>query len=309
MIIFSGGTGTPKLLNGLRKVISEEDITVVVNTAEDLWVSGNLVSPDIDTVLYLFSDRIDFNKWWGIEGDTFRTHGLMKSLGHNERMMLGDLDRATHIIRSDHLREGSSLTEAIVRLSESMGIKAKILPMSDNPVSTRIVTPSGMMHFQDFWIGEHGEPAVIDVFQENIGRAGISPEVLRALENDDEVLIGPSNPITSIGPIIGLPGMVDILRGKKVIAVSPIIGKGPVSGPAGKLMHARGVDVSSAGVASYYGEFLDTFIIDKSDPINNAAFEDTGCRLVRTDTMMMSVDISVGLSELILQEFGKLNNS
>ncbi|MDW7732304.1 MAG: 2-phospho-L-lactate transferase [Methanolobus sp.] len=308
MIIFSGGTGTPKLLNGFRKVISEKGITVVVNTAEDLWVSGNLVTPDIDTVLYLFSDRIDLKKWWGIEGDTFRTHEAMKSLGHRERMMLGDLDRATHVMRSNYLREGNTLTEAIMKLSDSMGIKARVFPMSDDPVSTTIVTPSGKMHFQDFWIANRGEPEVLDVFQEGIDRAAISPAVLRALENEDEVLIGPSNPITSIGPIIGLPGMVDILRTKKVIAVSPIIGNEPVSGPAGKLMHARGIDVSSAGVAAYYSEFVDTFIIDNQDAIEDAAFEDVGCKVVRADTMMRSVDVSVGLSELILREFGEINS-
>ncbi|MBN2110174.1 MAG: 2-phospho-L-lactate transferase [Methanosarcinaceae archaeon] len=306
MIIFSGGTGTPKLLNGLRRAIPEQDITVVVNTAEDLWVSGNLVTPDIDTVLYLFSDQIDLKKWWGIEGDTFRTHEAMKSLGHSERMMLGDLDRATHIMRSDHLREGHTLSEATMKLSGSMGIKAKILPMSDDPVSTIIVTPGGKMHFQDFWIGRRGEPEVLDVFQEGIDSAAISPAVLLALENDDEVLIGPSNPITSIGPIIGLPGMVDILRKKKVIAVSPIIGTEPVSGPAGKLMHAKGIEVSSAGVASYYGEFLDTFITDAQDTMEADAFEEIGCKVLHTDTMMKSVDVSMELSEMIIREFADM---
>lgn len=308
MIIFSGGTGTPKLLNGLRKVIPEQDITVVVNTAEDLWVSGNLVTPDIDTVLYLFSDRIDFKKWWGIRDDTFRTHETMKSLGYRERMMLGDLDRATHIMRSDYLREGHALSEATMKLSGSMGIKAKILPMSDDPVSTTIVTATGKMHFQDFWIANHGEPEVLDVFQEGIDSAAISPAVLHALENEDEVLIGPSNPITSIGPIIGLPGMIDILREKKVIAVSPIIGNEPVSGPAGKLMHARGIDVSSAGVAAYYGDFLDIFIIDDQDTMEDAAFGNAGCKVVRADTMMRSVDISMELSELIIREFGEIDH-
>jgi LPPG:FO 2-phospho-L-lactate transferase len=303
MIIFSGGTGTPKLLNGLRRTIPEQKITVVVNTAEDLWLSGNLVTPDIDTVLYLFSDRIDLKKWWGIEGDTYRTYEAMKALGYNERMMLGDLDRATHIIRSDYLRNGHTLSEAIIKLSESMDIKARILPMSDDPVSTTIVTPAGRMHFQDFWIGERGEPEVLEVFQEGIAAATISSEVMKALENEDEVLIGPSNPITSIGPIIAIPGMTDILRNKKVIAVSPIIGNEAVSGPAGKLMQARSLDVSSAGVAAFYREFLDTFIIDEKDTTQDAAFEDAGCKVVRADTMMRSVDVSVGLSELILREF------
>ncbi|MCQ6962616.1 2-phospho-L-lactate transferase [Methanolobus chelungpuianus] len=303
MLVLSGGTGTPKLLNGLRKVMPEEDITVIVNTAEDLWVSGNLVTPDIDTVLYLFSDMVDPDKWWGVKGDTFRTYELMKSLGHRERMMLGDLDRATHIMRTEYLREGHTLTDALRKLSASMGIRARVLPMSDDPVSTMIVTPRGKMHFQDFWIASRGEPEVLDVFQEGMEQASISPAVAEALENGDDVLIGPSNPITSIGPIIGLPGMADILRKKNVVAVSPIIGNEPVSGPAGKLMRAKGLPVSSLGVAAYYRDFLDVMVIDQRDPVDDAMFADIGCRVVRTDTLMKTREVSMELSRQLIHLF------
>ncbi|MDP2217569.1 MAG: 2-phospho-L-lactate transferase [Methanolobus sp.] len=303
MLVLSGGTGTPKLLNGLRKVMPEEDITVIVNTAEDLWVSGNLVTPDIDTVLYLFSDRIDLDKWWGVSGDTFCTYELMRSLGHRERMMLGDLDRATHIIRTEYLRNGYSLTDSIRSLSASMGIKAKVLPMSDDQVATMIVTPAGKMHFQDFWIANHGKPEVLDVFQEGIETATISPAVLEALEAEEYILIGPSNPITSIGPIIGLPGMVDILRTKKVIAVSPVIGNEPVSGPAGKLMRSKGLPVSSAGVAAYYKEFLDIMVIDNRDTADESMFEEIGCKVVRADTLMKNREISMDLSRMVMEQF------
>ena len=303
MLVLSGGTGTPKLLNGLRKVVPEEDITVIVNTAEDLWVSGNLVTPDIDTVLYLFSDRIDLDKWWGVAGDTFCTYELMRSLGHREKMMLGDLDRATHIIRTEYLRNGYSLTDSIRSLSASMGIKAKVLPMSDDQVATMIVTPAGKMHFQDFWISNHGKPEVLDVFQEGIETAKISPAVLEALEAEEHILIGPSNPITSIGPIIGLPGMMDILRKKKVIAVSPIIGNEPVSGPAGKLMRSKGLSVSSAGVAAFYRELLDIMVIDNRDNADESMFEEIGCRVVRADTLMKTREISMDLSRMIMEQF------
>jgi LPPG:FO 2-phospho-L-lactate transferase len=303
MLVLSGGTGTPKLLNGLRKVVPEEDITVIVNTAEDMWVSGNLVTPDIDTVLYLFSDRIDLDKWWGVAGDTFCTYELMRSLGHREKMMLGDLDRATHIIRTEYLRNGYSLTDSIRSLSASMGIKAKVLPMSDDQVATMIVTPAGKMHFQDFWISNHGKPEVLDVFQEGIETAKISPAVLEALEAEEHILIGPSNPITSIGPIIGLPGMMDILRKKKVIAVSPIIGNEPVSGPAGKLMRSKGLSVSSAGVAAFYRELLDIMVIDNRDNADESMFEEIGCRVVRADTLMKTREISMDLSRMIMEQF------
>ncbi|WP_406660005.1 2-phospho-L-lactate transferase [Methanolobus sp. ZRKC3] len=307
MIIFSGGTGTPKLLNGLRKVIPEENLTVVVNTAEDLWVSGNLVTPDIDTVLYLLSNRIDSKKWWGVADDTFRTYELMKSLGHNEKMMLGDLDRATHIMRSDHLRAGKTLSTATMELSRSFGVAAKVLPMSDDPVSTMVVTPGGTMHFQDFWLGNQGKPEVLDVYQDGVDEASISPAVLEELDNEDEVLIGPSNPITSIGPILAIPGMRDILRKKKVIAVSPIIGTEPVSGPAGKLMSARGMDVSSVAVAQFYKDFLDVFVIDERDNIHDQTFDNLDCKVMRADTLMKTVDVSLSLSKFVVDEFGKMD--
>ena len=303
MIVLSGGTGTPKLLNGLRRVIPEEDITVVVNTAEDLWVSGNLVTPDIDTVLYLFSNRIDAVKWWGVEGDTFRTHKTMKSSGFDECMMIGDLDRATHIMRSEFLRSGDSLTIATQKLARAFGVKSKVLPMSDEPVSTIITTSSGKMHFQDFWVKEHGEPDVLDVSIKGISDVLISPAVLDALENEDEVLIGPSNPITSIGPILAMSGMRSILKNKKVIAVSPIIGTEPVSGPAGKLMHACGFDVSSHGVAKCYEDVVDVFVIDERDSAKESDFWDICCDVLRTDTLMKTVDVSVKLAGRVIGIF------
>ncbi|HJH28826.1 MAG TPA: 2-phospho-L-lactate transferase [Methanosarcinaceae archaeon] len=306
MITLSGGTGTPKLLNGLRTLIPPKDLTVVVNTAEDIWVSGNLITPDIDTVLYLLSDRLDIEKWWGVAGDTFRTHETMKLSGFDEGMMIGDLDRATHIMRSDILRNGGVLTSAIRKLCGAFSIKADVLPMSDDPVSTMITTPQGKMHYQDFWVKNHGEPEVVNVSIDGISDAAIAPAVLEALETDDKVLIGPSNPITSIGPILELPGMREILEHKKVVAVSPIIGKEPVSGPAGKLMQARGLEVSSVGVAMCYQDIVDVFVIDERDTAEVSDFGDIGCEVVRADTLMKSVDVSVELSKQILDIFEEM---
>jgi LPPG:FO 2-phospho-L-lactate transferase len=299
MIIFSGGTGTPKLLDGLKEILPEEELTVVVNTAEDLWISGNLICPDMDTVLYLFSDQIDRKRWWGIKDDTFLTYERMQELGITESMKLGDLDRANHIIRSNFIRNGISLTDATLELASLLGINAKILPMSDDPVSTYIETPEGIMHFQDFWVGKHGTPEVLNIDIRGVSEASISPKVLEALENDDKVLIGPSNPITSIGPIIFLPGMKDLLQKKKVVGVSPIIGNASVSGPAGKLMQASGLEVSSMGVAEYYQDFLDVFVFDERDQADEFAFEKLGCRASRADTLMTSTEKSKELAELV----------
>ena len=303
MLIFSGGTGTPKLIEGLRNILPEEEITIVVNTAEDMWVSGNLVTPDLDTLLYLFSGKLDTAKWWGIKNDTFMTSDALRSLGHDEIMRLGDQDRATNIMRSDLLRAGYSLTKATKKLAGALGIRSAILPMSDDPVKTMITTSSGKVHFQEFWVKEHGKPEVLEVVQEDIEKASIAPDVLEALEKEDHVLIGPSNPITSIGPILALQGMKELLKKKKVVAVSPIIGKEPVSGPAGKLMAARGLEVSSAGVVDCYGDILDIMILDERDEYGISALKNAACKILITDTLMKNADKSTALARFVVEAF------
>ncbi len=301
MIVLSGGTGTPKLLQGLRLLIPDEDITVIVNTAEDIMISGNLVSPDVDTILYLFSGQLDDTKWWGVKNDTFHTFHALKKMGLDEKLMIGDMDRAAHIFRTALIRNGMLLTEATEQLSLALGIKARILPMCDEKVDTMINTQQGLMHFQDFWVGAHGEPDVLDVRIKSIGRAKPTKEVLGALDAEENVIIGPSNPITSIGPILAIKGMRKILSRKKVIAVSPIIGDSPVSGPAGKLMAAQGFPVSSRGVAECYENILDIMVIDRRDTADENDFP---VRTVRYDTLMTSVEKSKALADCVLGLFG-----
>jgi LPPG:FO 2-phospho-L-lactate transferase len=297
VIVLSGGTGTPKLLQGLRKVVPDEEITVIVNTAEDIVISGAFVSPDVDTVLYLFSGSLDVQKWWGIRNDTFHTNKALKELGFCEKLMLGDADRATCILRSELMQEGKSLTEATLQLCRSLGIKSRILPMCDEKVDTMISTPEGVMHFQDFWVGKRGVPDVIDVKIDGIKNAKPTKEVLEALDSEENIIIGPSNPITSIGPILALKGMREILAKKKVVAVSPVIGDSSVSGPAGKLMAACGFEVSSRGVAKCYGDILDFMVIDEKDTAVEADFD---MKTMRFDTMMTSVEISEALVKSII---------
>jgi LPPG:FO 2-phospho-L-lactate transferase len=227
VIVLSGGTGTPKLLQGIRKLVPDEEITIIVNTAEDIVISGAFVSPDVDTVLYLFSGALDVQKWWGIKNDTFHTNKALKELGFPEKLMLGDADRATCILRSELMREGKSLTEATLQLCKSLGIKARILPMCDEKVDTMITTQEGVMHFQDFWVGKRGIPDVIEVKIEGIANARPTKEVINALQSEKNVIIGPSNPITSIGPILALEGIRESLSKKNVIAISPVIGNSP----------------------------------------------------------------------------------
>jgi LPPG:FO 2-phospho-L-lactate transferase len=267
MIILSGGTGTPKLLVGLKRVFREEELNVIVNTAEDVWVSGNLICPDVDSVIYALAGLIDEEKWWGIKDESFHTHTALKRLNYEEPMTIGDKDRATHIIRSEQLRQGKSLTDATSSLVRHFGITATILPMTDEPaaISTKIITPEGELHFQEFWVSKKGEPEVSDVYFEGMEKAEPSEDVINALMSEEVVVIGPSNPITSIGPILSLQGIREILKRKRVVAISPIVGNEPISGPAGKFMHAKGFEVSPYGVFKCYADFLDLLVIDASD--------------------------------------------
>ncbi len=295
MIILSGGTGTPKLLPGLKEVFGEENLTIVVNTAEDVYISGNLICPDVDSVIYTLAGIIDRERWWGVAGDTFHTHNALKRRGHDERMMIGDTDRATHILRTELIKRGMTLTEATCELKARFGINAEILPMTDERVSTRIITPDGELHFQEFWVTEHGEPEVCDVRFDGIERAKPTRAVINALESAHEVLIGPSNPITSIGPILGLKGVRELLKGKEVAAISPIVGNEPVSGPAGKLMRAKGFEVSPSGIYRCYEDFLDALVIDKNDKLD----VDVDLKVIKTDILIRTPEDSVRLAMLL----------
>lgn len=295
MLILSGGTGTPKLLRGLVRVVDPEEITVVVNTAEDIWVSGNLVSPDLDTVIYTLAGLIDDERWWGIRGDSFITHTRLRELGVMERLALGDADRAFHILRSDVIRRGGTLSDATDIMRGALGIRSKVFPMSDDSVSTIINTPLGEMHFQEFWVERHGEPDVLGVRFEGIDDARPSRGFLEALKKEDTVVIGPSNPVTSIGPILSLKGVRDAMADKVTIAVSPLDGDRPFSGPAARFMRAVGVEPNDEGVISILGD-VDHFIVSKSSSYPG--------RCIRTDTRINSVEESTRLAREILRLAG-----
>jgi LPPG:FO 2-phospho-L-lactate transferase len=299
IVVLSGGTGTPKLLRGMKEVV--DDLAIIVNTAEDIWISGNKICPDIDSVIYALADIIDDEKWWGIKGDSFKTHEQLKRLGFDEFMMIGDLDRATHIFRSELLRRGCSLTEATRMLKNAFGIKAEILPMCEEDVATIIVTPQGEMHFQEFWVKYKGMPEVLDIYFKGIENAKATQDVARALDECDGVIIGPSNPITSIMPILLVDSVKERLKRKKVVAVSPIIGGKPVSGPAGKFMRAKGYEVSPLGVADVYADFLDVLVVDSSD--SNLVGKYKGIKIVATDTIMRNKNDAKRLSEFLLELF------
>jgi LPPG:FO 2-phospho-L-lactate transferase len=292
MLVLSGGTGTPKLLLGLRELISPKYLSIVVNTAEDQWISGNYVSPDIDSVIYTLVDMIDTKKWWGIKGDRTLTHDFLLVLGIDEKLTLGDRDRAVHIFRSNLLRQGVSLSLATEALAKALGVEQMVFPMTDESVSTIVATSEGVMHFQDFWVGRRGQPEVKSVTFKGLEAALPSQGFLDLLEREDTILIGPSNPVTSIGPILALQGVRERLRDKKVIAVSPFIGDKPVSGPAAKFMAASGVSADDEGVRSMLGK-VDLFVVDKSSSYAGEC--------VRMSTLMRTKRESIKVAESLLK--------
>lgn len=309
--LLSGGTGTPKLLQGMVREVEEDELCVVVNTGDDVEVSGLHVSPDLDAVVYTLSGLINEETWWGIRGDTFETHLALRELGVKELLRLGDRDRATCLLRTLELRRGKRLSRFTSELCRRWGVRAKVLPMTDDRVVTEILTPRGWVHFQEFWVGRGGRERVRGVRFRGSEEAEPAPGVLRALRESDFVLIGPSNPVTSIGPILSLRKIREELRRRKeeVVVVSPILGRAPVSGPAGKLMDALGFEVSPRGVAEYYREVAGHFFLHLSDREFASSLEEVGMRVHLANLWMRNLAERRRLARRVLEEMGRQSRS
>ena len=294
--VLSGGTGTPKLLQGLKEIVDPKDLTIVVNTLENDYFSGVYVSADIDTVLYTMSDMINDEFWYGVKNDTFITHDRLEELGCPELLRIGDIDRATKIQKTQ-LMEKYGLAKACEIQARNMGIESKIIPMSEEDSEIKIVTDIGELEFHDFLIKHQSEPEVLDVKFSNVNPA---EGVVDAIKNSDAVIIGPSNPITSILPILSLEGVRDALKDTYVIAVSPIIGSGAVSGPANKFMKALDIDVSVVGVASLYKDFLDNIVIDDKDVNLKSQLNQIVNKVTITNTIMNNLGVKKNLAQIIV---------
>ncbi len=303
LTLFSGGTGTPKLLQGLKELIPEEEISVVVNTGEDVEVSGVKVSPDLDTVVYTMADIIDDDKWYGIKEDTFQTHDMLRRLGHKELLKMGDKDRAVKLYRTFRMREGSTLSEVTEEICGRLGIQANIMPMTNDSVSTRIDTENGEMPFHEFWVERGGNDRVSHVNFVGSENAGPAPGVIEALEESHSIIIGPSNPVTSLGPILAIEDIDRTLRKnkEKVIAVSPVIGDSPVSGPTGVLMDGLGFDVNPDGVAEIYEDFVGSFIIHEGDSSFISDIEDRSMNVFLQDILIPDFPSRKKLAQEILE--------
>ncbi len=269
MICFlSGGTGTPKLVEGFRKIILDEEITIIANTADDVERYGLYISPDVDTILYLFANILDKDKFWGIKEDTFSTFESLQTFDPSTWFKLGDKDLALHLYRTERLKLGYSLFDITKDLCEKLNVKAQILPCTANHIETRIITGINQdIHFQDYWVKNKGNIEIKDTYIKNIENALIPDEVIEALDKASQIIIGPSNPITSIGPIIALPKIRKALTKyrDKCCAISPIIGQSAISGPTNALMYCKGLNPTPFDIAKLYKDFISTFIIDNQD--------------------------------------------
>lgn len=310
--VLSGGTGGAKFVDGLRQVMPAEEITIVVNTGDDLLWWGLYVSPDIDSITYVLSGLLSRERGWGVKGDTFLCLQAMGQLGEPTWFHAGDRDLAVHLLRSRLLAEGKTLSEATSVICGKLGVKARILPMSNSRIETRVNTPVGELSFEEYFVQRWYQDPVNSVRFAGASDAEPAPGVIDAISSADAVLIAPSNPITSVGPILAVPGIRDsLLRARgKIAAVSPIVGNAPVAGPAGILMAAQGLPCSIAGVAKAYEDFLDVLICDTRDARNADALRKSGLRVQCTQTIMRSPDDKAALARetLSLVVPGMLND-
>ncbi|HZW85273.1 MAG TPA: 2-phospho-L-lactate transferase [Nitrososphaerales archaeon] len=283
VVALSGGTGSAKLLRGLAS--EKVDLTVVGNVGDNFWFHGIYVCPDIDIALYTLAGTADYKRGWGIEGDSFNAMAGVSSLGGEDWFRMGDRDLALSILRTELMAAGESLTTVTERFRGSLGVGPRVLPATDKHIETRVKTPSGDLHLQEFWVRERGEPEVLEVSTKGIRGAQATEKVVEAIMAADRVVFCPANPITSIRPILAITGIRRALTQTKarIVGVSPMVGDSPFSGPAGKFLRASGIDPTSLGVASEYSGLLDAFLIQRSDSSQSRRINDLGIKCVPTD--------------------------
>jgi LPPG:FO 2-phospho-L-lactate transferase len=306
IVVLTGGTGGAKFIDGLRQVIAPEDITIIVNTGDDLEWWGLYVSPDLDSITYVLAGLLSKERGWGVKGDTFYCLQAMGELGQPIWFHVGDRDLAVHLLRSKLLTQGKTLAEATIEIAAKLGVQARILPMSNSRVETRIATPIGELSFQEYFVQRWYQDPVNSVRFAGIAAAEPAPGVIEAIKSASAIVIAPSNPVTSIGPILGVPGILDTLRKTRtpILGISPIIGGAAVSGPAGILMAAKGLPVSIAGVAQAYQDFLKILVVDTRDAQAAKQLQHPGLVVHAANTLMRTKDEKVQLARTVLSLLG-----
>jgi LPPG:FO 2-phospho-L-lactate transferase len=298
----AGGIGAARFLSGLIKLVDEKDLSVIVNTGDDIELFGLHISPDLDIVMYTLAGIVDNKKGWGLSQETFHCLNALKKMG-DAWFALGDKDLATHLFRTSLLQKGCTLTEATAKLCDVFGINVALFPMTDDKFETRILTPIGSIHFEEYLVKRGSRDEVLGVEYVGVENARPSAAVLDLINNSELVIICPSNPIVSIGTILAVNGVRDALRNTNArkVAISPIVSGVPIKGPAGRLMRGLGLEVSAYSVAKLYSDFLDTFILDKLDASEKGRIEKLGIEVKVVNTIMRNLDGKVQLARTVLE--------
>jgi LPPG:FO 2-phospho-L-lactate transferase len=303
VVALAGGIGASKLLVGLNHAMEPRDLSIIVNTGDDIVMHGLAISPDLDIVTYSLAGVINPETGWGFRDETFHAHERLAAFGRPAWFHLGDRDLATHIHRTAMLREGASLSAVAESIRSSLGVKARILPMSDQPVPTMVDTDQGLLHFQEYLVQRRAESVVRKVIFDGIERAQPAPGVIESIERADAIIVCPSNPLISIGPILAVRGIREALRKRRndVVAVCPIVGGKSLKGPSDRMLLQLGFEASCVGVARIYQDICGTFVIDSVDAPDGPRIEALGMCLVACQTVMRTFEDKCRLAEDVLQ--------
>lgn len=298
----AGGVGAARFLTGLVKLMNEDDLSVIVNTGDDIELFGLHISPDIDIVTYTLAGIVNEEKGWGLKGDSFGCLEMLKRFNQDVWFNLGDRDLATHIFRTSQLKKGFTLTQVTAKISQSLGVKARVLPMTDDKFETRVKIDEGTVHFQEYMVKKGAKDRVLGV--EFVGAKEAKPAigVLDSIKNSELVIVCPSNPIVSIGTILAMEGVRDALKDShaRKIAISPLVAGAPIKGPADKLLRGLGLEVSAYSVAKLYCDFLDTFVLDVADASEKSRIEELGLKVKVTNTLMKNIECKAELARTVL---------
>jgi LPPG:FO 2-phospho-L-lactate transferase len=302
VVALAGGVGAAKLLRGLVKVVPSRDLVIIGNVGDDVELYGLHISPDLDIIMYTLAGIVDEVKGWGIAGDTFHCLEMLGRLGFETWFKLGDKDLAIHIVRTKMLREGYTLSQATAQLCKMLGIEAKLIPASDDPVRTKIQSGQLLLDFQEYFVKRGTMDAVTNVFFEGVKKAKPAPSVIEAVREAERIIICPSNPILSIAPILSIPAIRRALETSKapIVGVSPIVGGKALKGPADRIMVSMGFEASPYGVARFYGSLLKHLIIDETDLEHKRRIQEIGVKVTIANTVMKSVEDAINLAKVVI---------
>lgn len=301
--LLAGGVGGAKLAVGLAAICEPGQLSIIGNVADDQEFHGLWVSPDIDTLTYTLAGRIDSAKGWGLADESNRVLDGLKRLGCDSWMYLGDRDLATHILRTQLRSQGIRPSVIAQRIAESFGVQNKIILPTDDRLQTRIRTPEGWLSFQEYFVREQCQPEILDIQLDGVERATATPEALAAIREADLLILAPSNPIVSIGPILAVPGLGQAfaLCNAVKVAVSPLIGGATVKGPADRMLSVSGYRCNNLGIADCYSDLIDGLIIDQRDQSEARALEERGLHVMTTNTLMLNDADKTRLARELLQ--------